>query len=65
MGKTSPPSQGLGLHLHFWPLPAGVRVRIIPTLKRSVGMMAVFPLSGISRRTQKFGTFPGNYVAPV
>lgn len=65
MGKTIPPSLGHGLHLQFWPLPAGGRALIFPILKGSVGMILVFPLSGVSRRTQKFGTFPGNYVAPV
>lgn len=29
------------------------------------GLPCVFPPPGVSRRTQKFGTFPGNYVAPV
>lgn len=40
----------------------GMRTRCHPHLSPP---LRVFIPTGVSRRTQKFGTFPGNYVAPV
>lgn len=54
-----------GWFVGAWP-PGWGRGRGQPRCHHSPSTVSLcFPPPGVSRRTQKFGTFPGNYVAPV